>query len=166
MPHVRRLAECPLRSRLMVLLVLIDVAVVAALVLGLVAVRRQRDAALAVSVALLAEAGAADVGRATSARGTESMVTSGRGPAAVAAAGRSPARQVEVIEIEIRNAVELAAARTPLARPLAWLSPGLLRSIVHRETVKLMREQMAANGVDAAVELRRRDALAPAADTY
>lgn len=61
----------------------------------------------------------------------------------------------EVIAIEIRNHGEVAASRTSLARPLALLTPGLLRGIVHRETVKMMRVELAENGVDADVRLRR-----------
>ena len=61
----------------------------------------------------------------------------------------------EVIAIEIRNHGEVAASRTSLAKPLAVLTPGLLRGIVHRETVKMMRVELAENGVDADVRLRR-----------
>lgn len=68
------------------------------------------------------------------------------------AVGGEPA---EVIAIEIRNHGEVAANRTSLAKPLAVLTPGLLRGIVHRETVKMMRVELAENGVDADVRLRR-----------
>lgn len=61
----------------------------------------------------------------------------------------------EVIAIEIRNHGAIAASRTSLARPLAVLTPGLLRGIVHRETVKMLRVELAENGVDADVRLRR-----------
>ncbi len=61
----------------------------------------------------------------------------------------------EVITIEIRNHAEVAASRSALAKPLALLTPGILRNIVHRETVKMMRSELADNGVDADVRLRR-----------
>lgn len=61
----------------------------------------------------------------------------------------------EVIAIQIRNHGEVAAGRSAFARPLAVLTPGLLRGIVHRETVKMMRAELADNGVDADVRLRR-----------
>lgn len=62
---------------------------------------------------------------------------------------------VEVIAIEIRNHGQLAASRSAFARPLAVLTPGLLRGIVHRETLKMMRSELAENGVEADVRLRR-----------
>lgn len=68
------------------------------------------------------------------------------------------AEAVDVIAIQIRNHGEVAASRSAFARPLAVLTPGLLRGIVHRETVKMMRTELAGNGVDADVRLRR---LAP-----
>lgn len=61
----------------------------------------------------------------------------------------------EVITIEIHNHVELAAERTGLARPLHRVAPGLIRSLVHKETVKLLRRELADQGVDADVRLRR-----------
>jgi hypothetical protein len=71
------------------------------------------------------------------------------------------AEATEVITIEIRNHAELAASRSAFARPLAVLTPGLLRGIVHRETLKMMRVEMAENGVDADVRLRRLGSRAP-----
>ncbi len=62
---------------------------------------------------------------------------------------------VEVITIEIQNHVELATSRSPFVRPLAMVTPGLLRSIVHRATLKMMRSQLAENGVVADVRSRR-----------
>ncbi len=62
---------------------------------------------------------------------------------------------VEVIAIEIQNHLELAASRSPFARPLAMVTPGLLRGIVHRETLKMMRSELAENGVVADVRSRR-----------
>lgn len=72
----------------------------------------------------------------------------------------------EVITIEIHNHVELAAERTGLARPLHRVAPGLIRSLVHKETVKLLRRELADQGVDADVRLRRlslTDQLRPSA---
>ncbi len=62
---------------------------------------------------------------------------------------------VEVIAIEIQNHLELAASRSPFARPLAMVTPGILKGIVHRETLKMMRSELAENGVVADVRSRR-----------
>ena len=70
-------------------------------------------------------------------------------------AGTGRHRPDEVIAIHIRNHGDLAASRTSLARPLGRVAPGLLRSIVHRETLKELRTQLVAQGVDADVRLRR-----------
>lgn len=60
-----------------------------------------------------------------------------------------------VIVIEMRNIGEVAMQRTAMAWPLVTFAPGVLRTIVLRQTVRQMRTQMAAEGVDAEVVLRR-----------
>ena len=69
------------------------------------------------------------------------------------AAGDS--RRAEVIAVEITNHRDVAVARTALAKPLASLTPGLLRSLVHQEACSIMRRELAANGVAADVRVRR-----------
>ena len=65
-----------------------------------------------------------------------------------------------VITIEMRNISELAVQRSTIAWPLATFAPGVLRTIVLRQTVREMRTQMAAEGVDADVQIRRLPAVA------
>ena len=62
---------------------------------------------------------------------------------------------VDVVAIHIRNHDEIAAGRSALARPLAVLSPGLVRTLVHREVVRRMRLQLEDEGVVADVRVRR-----------
>ncbi len=66
-----------------------------------------------------------------------------------------PGPTTEVIAIEIRNHADLAAERTGLARPIHRVAPRLIRSLVHNETLKLLRLELAEQGVDADVRLRR-----------
>lgn len=61
----------------------------------------------------------------------------------------------DAIVIVIRNHHEVAAARTWLAAGLSALSPGLVRSLVHRETVRELRARLEAEGIDADVRVRR-----------
>lgn len=63
--------------------------------------------------------------------------------------------QLDVIVIVIHNPHEVAASRNPLARGLTALSPGLVRSLVHRETIREVRAQLEAEGIDADVRVGR-----------
>ncbi len=62
---------------------------------------------------------------------------------------------VEVIAVAIEDHVTLAATRSPLAKPLGRVAPGLLRGVVHREVVAQLRAELAAQGVEADVRVRR-----------
>lgn len=109
-------------------LIVVNVVVVLALVAGVVTLRR-RVAALAAEPTI------------------DATAPGGR------ASGET--RSAEVIVIEITNHAAVASSRTLLARPVAALSPGLIRSIVNKETLRIMREQLADQGVVADVRLRR-----------
>lgn len=61
----------------------------------------------------------------------------------------------DAIVIVIRNHAEVAADRNPLARTLSVMSPGLVRGLVHRETVSELRTRLEAEGIDADVRVRR-----------
>ena len=61
----------------------------------------------------------------------------------------------DAIVIVIRNHAEVAADRNPLARTLSVMSPGLVRGLVHRETVSELRARLEAEGIDADVRVRR-----------
>lgn len=60
----------------------------------------------------------------------------------------------DAIVVVIHNHHEVAAGRNRLARGLSALSPSLVRQLVHRETVRELREQLAAEGIDADVRVR------------
>lgn len=67
----------------------------------------------------------------------------------------SPGDEHDAIVIVIHNHHEVAAGRTSLARGLSALSPSLVRSLVHRETVREVRTRLEAEGIDADVHVRR-----------
>lgn len=66
-----------------------------------------------------------------------------------------PARGDEVIVVRINNHAEIAASRVSLVRPVAKLVPSVIEAIVHREAVRLLRDELPVHGVDADVRLRR-----------
>lgn len=61
----------------------------------------------------------------------------------------------DAIVVTIRNHAEVAADRNPLAPTLSLLSPALVRTIVHRQAVSELRAQLAEEGIDADVRVRR-----------
>lgn len=61
----------------------------------------------------------------------------------------------DAIVIVIHNHHEVAAGRNPLARGLSALSPSVVRSLVHRETIREVRARLEAEGIDADVRLGR-----------
>jgi hypothetical protein len=72
-----------------------------------------------------------------------------------------------VITIEILNAVELARTRGRLAGLAGSIAPGVTRRIVYDQAIKLVRQQLAGEGVAADVRLhvvRATVAAAPQAD--
>lgn len=74
-------------------------------------------------------------------------------------------RRREVIAIEIRNHSQLATSRNFLAAPIAAVSPSLIRSIVHKETCRIVREEMVKHGVDADVRIRTMSSPPPTASS-
>ncbi|WP_375477677.1 hypothetical protein [uncultured Jatrophihabitans sp.] len=58
-----------------------------------------------------------------------------------------------VITVEIRNPIELAAGRGRLAGIAGSLAPGLVRRLVYDQTIKHLRDQLAAERVVADVRL-------------
>lgn len=63
--------------------------------------------------------------------------------------------ELEAIVVHVRNHDDLAAARNPWARGISLVSPALVRSLVHKEVVRELRERLAEQGVEADVRLRR-----------
>lgn len=59
------------------------------------------------------------------------------------------------VVIEIRNVLELAQRENRAAGLLHRVRPSMLDRIVHEEFVKQLREQLADEGVDAVVQVRR-----------
>ena len=60
-----------------------------------------------------------------------------------------------VVVVDVRNANDLAAKRTSLARALSFVAPGVTRSLVHREVVRQLKGELADAGVQAEIRVRR-----------
>lgn len=70
-------------------------------------------------------------------------------------AAPGPDGEHDAIVIVIHNHDDVAANRSRLARAVSLLSPGLVRGLVHRETIREVRAQLAEQGVEADVRVRR-----------
>lgn len=67
----------------------------------------------------------------------------------------SPVDEHDAVVIVIHNHDDVAADRNRLARTLSLISPGLVRDLVHRETIRELRARLAEEGIDADVRVRR-----------
>lgn len=59
-----------------------------------------------------------------------------------------------MIQIEIKNAMQLARQRSFLARTVGALMPEVVERRVDEEVARLIREALAERGVEAEIELR------------
>jgi hypothetical protein len=73
---------------------------------------------------------------------------------ALADAGEDRAGRAVVV-VDVRNAHELAARRTQLARALSFVAPGMTESLVHREVIRQLQSELAQHGVLAEIQVRR-----------
>lgn len=76
---------------------------------------------------------------------------------AAGAAGRPNPVDVDgmFLTVHILNPIEVACANSRLAKPIAGVSPGLLRRQVYEQMSGELREQLSERGIEAEVDVRR-----------